>query len=162
MTELKERDFQEKCKEIVSREVYINQNFLIEKLLKKGIINIEEIDNYYIDNSEKLEELENELEELENELEELENKSEEELKKINKKIEELKTSKEELEEEQEIPQEILEWWAVSEWFAQKLEKQNEPIINNEYGIWWGRTISGQSIFMDFVIRKIVLNILRIK
>lgn len=52
------------------------------------------------------------------------------------------------------PQEILEWWAISEWFASKLRDKGECILDNDYGIWWGRTCSGQSVVLDAVIQDI--------
>jgi hypothetical protein len=51
-------------------------------------------------------------------------------------------------------QEIYEWWAVSEWFAEKLQEQGEPVLRNDYGVWWGRTCTGQSIKLDHVINRI--------
>ena len=52
------------------------------------------------------------------------------------------------------PQEILEWWVVTTWMADKLKEQGEPILENEWGVWWGRTCSGQAILLDNVIDKI--------
>lgn len=52
------------------------------------------------------------------------------------------------------PQDILEWWIVTEWFAKKLHEKGEPILewgNNHY---WGRTCSGQAILLDGVITDI--------
>ena len=57
--------------------------------------------------------------------------------------------------DEEEPQEIYEWWVVSEWLAYKLKGLGEPILENDYGIWWGRTTTGQAIYMDSVIRKLV-------
>ena len=45
-------------------------------------------------------------------------------------------------------QEIMEWWLVNEWFSKKLIAVGEPVLDNDYGIWWGRTCSGQAISMD--------------
>jgi len=57
-------------------------------------------------------------------------------------------------EENQQPQEIFEWWLVSQWLGVKLLMNGEPIINNDYGIWWGRCTSGQAISMDYVIQQI--------
>ncbi len=51
------------------------------------------------------------------------------------------------------PQEIFEWWLVSKWFAEKLLAAGEPVLENEYGRWWGRCTTGQSIEIDYVINK---------
>lgn len=53
------------------------------------------------------------------------------------------------------PQEILEWWLVTDWLAEKLKAQGEPILNYaDFNYWWGRTCSGQAILLDSVIDKI--------
>lgn len=51
--------------------------------------------------------------------------------------------------------EIYEWWAISEWLADELRDIHEPILSNEYGIWWGRTCTGQAIILDGTIQQIV-------
>ncbi len=50
--------------------------------------------------------------------------------------------------------EIYEWWLVSDWLLAKLKEHGEPILENEYGSWWGRTCTGQAIFLDVVIAQI--------
>ena len=57
-------------------------------------------------------------------------------------------------EANQMPQEISEWWLVSPWMGKKLLLEGEPVIDNEYGHWWGRTTSGQAISLDDVIRKV--------
>jgi len=57
-------------------------------------------------------------------------------------------------DEEEQPQDIMEWWLVSDWLKDALLKKGEPIIDNELGKWWGRTTSGQAIYMDGVIKNI--------
>ena len=52
------------------------------------------------------------------------------------------------------PQEILEWWLVSSWLGRKLMIEGEPVLESSYGIWWGRTTSGQTVSADFIINKI--------
>ena len=49
---------------------------------------------------------------------------------------------------------VMEWWLIDSWLAERLKRENQVIIE-EYGCcWWGRVASGQSICMDSVIRKI--------
>jgi hypothetical protein len=55
----------------------------------------------------------------------------------------------ELEGLEDEPQEILEWWLVSGWLAEKLQDAGEPVIMGEN--LWGRTTSGQAIHIDAVI-----------
>lgn len=57
-------------------------------------------------------------------------------------------------EENQEPQEIFEWWLVSPWFSKRLLIEGQPILDNEYGVWWGRCTTGQAIIMDYVIQKV--------
>ena len=51
-------------------------------------------------------------------------------------------------------EEVLEWWLIDGWLAERLKEQGEVIIE-EYGCcWWGRLASGQAIYMDAAIQKI--------
>jgi hypothetical protein len=52
------------------------------------------------------------------------------------------------------PHEIFEWWAVSNWLSIRLAEIGQPILNNAYGQWWGRTCSGQAIILDGTLQKI--------
>jgi len=54
----------------------------------------------------------------------------------------------------EQPKEIFEWWLCSDWLLEKLEEQGEPILKTDFGSWWGRGTTGQSIILDSVIEKI--------
>ena len=51
-------------------------------------------------------------------------------------------------------QEIYEWWFVSRWLYERLRKAGEPVIDSDYGYLWGRTCTGQAIFLDAVIEQI--------
>ena len=59
-----------------------------------------------------------------------------------------------IEDEQEEMQEVFEWWACNDWLIEKLKEQGEPILETDYGSWWGRTCSGQAIKLDSVIEAI--------
>ena len=49
---------------------------------------------------------------------------------------------------------VMEWWLIDSWLAERLKEQGEVIIE-EYGCyWWGRQSSGQAIYMDGVIQEI--------
>lgn len=52
------------------------------------------------------------------------------------------------------PKEIFEWYLVSDWFLDRLRDINEPIINNDYGEYWGRCCTGQSIYLDYDIQEL--------
>ena len=56
-------------------------------------------------------------------------------------------------DDDDIP-DILEWWLVSEWLADKLIEDGDPVIKNGHGMWWGRTCCGQAIYMDENIQRI--------
>lgn len=50
--------------------------------------------------------------------------------------------------------EVLEWWLIDSWLAERLQQEGEVVIE-EYGCyWWGRSTSGQAIYLDSVIQKI--------
>lgn len=51
---------------------------------------------------------------------------------------------------------VYEHWIISEWLADKLEAKGERIDRDFAGLTvWGRTTTGQAIYMDHVIREIV-------
>lgn len=52
------------------------------------------------------------------------------------------------------PAEIFEWWAVTEWLAEELRAIGQPVLDNAYGYWWGRTCTGQGILMDGTLQAI--------
>ncbi len=51
--------------------------------------------------------------------------------------------------------EILEWWLVTSSLARWLKEENEVVIEDFGCHWWGRTTSGQAIYLDEVIKSIV-------
>lgn len=147
---MRNEKLQERIENIVRNEVLTCQSSLVEELLRKEIVNYDDIVNMYVDNSQEIEDKQTELEELQ-EVEEPTEEQEKQIDKLERKIEEL-------EEEQENPQEIYEWWVVSNWLAEKLEEYGEPILKSDYETWWGRTCTGQSITLDYVIERIVTDI----
>lgn len=72
--------------------------------------------------------------------------------------EDITNTYEEDEDEEPEQKEIYEWWAVTNWFAMKLEDQGESILDTEYGTWWGRSTTGQNIKMDYVMEEIAKSI----
>lgn len=50
--------------------------------------------------------------------------------------------------------EIFEWYRVTSWLSEKLISHNQPVLFNDYGHWWGRTCTGQSIILDGTIQEI--------
>jgi len=51
--------------------------------------------------------------------------------------------------------EIFEWWIVSDFMLEELKALSEPVLENDYGEWWGRTCTGQAILMDGIIDEII-------
>ena len=55
----------------------------------------------------------------------------------------------------ELQTEVLEYWIVTGWLADKLEAKGERVERNFYGLTlWGRCCTGQAILLDRVIRDI--------
>jgi len=57
-----------------------------------------------------------------------------------------------------VYKEPLEFWIVSDWLAEKLREKGEVIIDYEHVDFyiWGRSCSGQAIYLDGVIREIAI------
>lgn len=53
------------------------------------------------------------------------------------------------------PHEIYEWWLVTPYMARALKQFGQPVLWTDYGIWWGRTCTGQAIHLDHVITQCV-------
>ena len=50
--------------------------------------------------------------------------------------------------------EIMEWWLVTPYMAELLKENGEVILAAYDCCWWGRTTSGQALYMDGVIQEI--------
>ena len=50
--------------------------------------------------------------------------------------------------------EVLEWWLVTPYIAELLKGNGEVILADYDCYWWGRTTTGQALYMDYVIQKI--------
>ena len=50
--------------------------------------------------------------------------------------------------------EIFEWYLISDWFLDRLRGIKEPIIDNDYGEYWGRCCTGQSIYLDHNMQEL--------
>ena len=51
--------------------------------------------------------------------------------------------------------EPLEYWIVSSWLADQLHERGEPVARDLLGLAvWGRCVSGQHVWKDFVIEQI--------
>ena len=51
-------------------------------------------------------------------------------------------------------QEVAEWWLITDSRLVDLMKETgRVILDNDFGSWWGRTCSGQSVYMDGAIQE---------
>ena len=50
--------------------------------------------------------------------------------------------------------EVYEWWLVTPYMADLLKENGEVIFAGYDCYWWGRTTSGQALYMDWVIQEI--------
>lgn len=57
-------------------------------------------------------------------------------------------------DEDDEPKEPLEWWLVSEYLYKELTSINEVTLETDFGHYWGRTTSGQHIYLDGVLQQI--------
>lgn len=49
---------------------------------------------------------------------------------------------------QEELKEVFEWYAVSTWLGKELIKRGAVVLDNDYGVWYGRECTGQAMSMD--------------
>lgn len=142
-------------KKFVENEVFGCVSGMVDYILKKSwddrdpYISIDDIINYYPDNSDEIEELNEKIKELEGEKEDKKEQIDQE---YDKKIDKIRDRIVELENEQEEPNEIFEYWIVSSWLLVKLKEHGQPVIEHEN--IWGRCCTGQAIFLDGVISQI--------
>lgn len=139
---------QEELREFVNNHVYVNQSMLVDELLKKEIFNYEEIENFYqyicseCGGNRFRSLTDREIAKME-------------LSAFSKICLDCKTTfGDEAYDELQQSAEIFEWWIVSEWLANQLKAEGEPILNVDEGTWWGRTCTGQAIFLDGTIKHI--------
>lgn len=50
--------------------------------------------------------------------------------------------------------EVYEWWAVTEWLADRLREQGEVLYESGDAWIWGRQTTGQAILLDGVVQTI--------
>jgi len=116
----------------------------------------EDIENLFFDHDEQIESLQDDICLLGDQIAEMlkEGKNVEEVEEKRKEMKKLEAQLNELESYNGEMQEIFEWWLVSDWLAEKLEEKGKPVLKNEYGTYWGRTATGQALFLDGVISQI--------
>ena len=133
----KEVEFQEKCGELVDGNVYCCQTSLVDRLLKDSVFSWDDIEN--------LNEPFNARHLINGTCNDCGARTE-----IDNDTELCKACHMDASE----PQDIYEWWVVSDWLREKLRVKGHPILANDYGEWWGRRTTGQAIKRDESIREI--------
>jgi hypothetical protein len=135
---------QEDLRKFVEEEVYMCQSMLVEEALKRVFFSWDDVDNLYRSFDGKL-------------------LSPEACESCGQQAECLDSETHECKkcfEDSSQAQEIYEWWIVSDWLVIMLRKAGEPILNNDYGTWWGRCSTGQAILLDGVIEAIYDEVVR--
>lgn len=61
---------------------------------------------------------------------------------------------EELRDNGEDYQEIFEFWLVSEWLYDQLDRENAPVLEFKGVYFWGRTETGQALDMDYYLNRV--------
>ena len=52
------------------------------------------------------------------------------------------------------PKEVFEWYFINEWLYNQLQEKNAVVINSEYGYIYGRTCTGQALYLDSIFQDI--------
>jgi len=117
---------QDITRKFIDNHIIYNQSYLVSELISKEVISLEDHINYY--------------------------KSDETIKseydvKTEEEIQEIRDNGEDV-------QEIFEYWLCSEWFISKMKEQDEPILETDLGTWWGRTCTGQAIYLDYNVQEL--------
>lgn len=149
-------------RQFVQREVLACMSSVMDEVFAAGLTDYENIENYWVypeyrgryaafDGGSE-EQRQEEIDRLQEMIEERENMSEECA--VSDEISKLEDEIQYLERLETQPQEIYEWWLVTDWLYDKLEEIGEPVL--EWGSLhiWGRGCSGQAILLDYSISKI--------
>ena len=117
---------QDITRKFIDNHIIYNQSYLVSELMSKEVILLEDYINFY--------------------------KSDETIKSEY----DVKTEEEiqEIRDNGEDHQEVFEHWLCSDWFISQMKKQDEPILETDLETWWGRTCTGQSIYLDHNIQEL--------
>tara|TARA_R100000234_G_C4973001_1_gene167165 strand:- start:375 stop:824 length:450 start_codon:yes stop_codon:yes gene_type:complete len=117
---------QDITRQFINKHIYACQSYLVSELMSKEVIQLEDYINFY--------------------------KSDETIKSEYN----VKTKEEiqEIRDNGEDQQEVFEHWLCSDWLIERLKEQNEPILETDLETWWGRTCTGQSIYLDHNIQEL--------
>ena len=124
--DIESRTMQDITRNFINKHILACQSYLVSELMNKEVISIEDYINFY--------------------------KSDE----IIKSDYDVKTKEEiqEIRDNGEDQQEVFEHWLCSDWFINQMKNQNKPILETDIGTWWGRTCTGQAIYLDYNIQEL--------
>ena len=124
---------QDITRKFIQPHIFRNQSYLVIELREdeKEGFHWDDIENFYMTDKEILDSIGSYDEDM----------SDQEL------IDEARNNGEDLNE-------IFEWYLVSDWFLERLREINEPVIDNNYGEYWGRCGTGQAIYLDYNIQEL--------
>jgi hypothetical protein len=155
---------QEQLRGFVQWQVHGCVTGLVDYILRKGDEDVDvpfvwdDVANLYMDHRIEIEELKDQLMEVEDRIDALVGvrihmkQDKEVLASLEKLRDELEDRILDLEDEQDRPQDVFEWWHVSGQLIYWLEQKGEPVLADHH--LWGRTCTGQAIYMDSVIEEI--------
>lgn len=131
---IKKEFTQEEKRAFVQNNIIFNQSNLVGELLDKDVFSMDDVENYYyIQCSECGGEVDGET-------------------CINCDTHFTTEERNNLDLQAE---DVLEWYLVDDWMAGRLQDVGECVLNTDFGAWWGRTCSGQAVYMDSVIDRIM-------
>ena len=116
---------QDITRQFISKHIYACQSHLVSELMSKEVIQLEDYINLYKSDETIKSDYDVETEE---------------------EIQEIRDNGEDM-------QEVFEHYLCSDWFINRLKEQNEPILETDLDTWWGRTCTGQSIYLDHNIQE---------
>jgi hypothetical protein len=117
---------QDITRKFIDNHIIYNQSYLVSELMSKEVILLEDYINFY--------------------------KSDETIKSEY----DVKTEEEiqEIRDNGEDHQEVFEHWLCSDWFINQMKNQDKPILETDLGTWWGRTCTGQAIYLDYNVQEL--------
>jgi len=124
---------QDITRKFIQPHIFRNQSYLVIELQEdeKEGFHWDDIENFYMTDKEILDSIGSYDKDM----------SDQEL------IDEVRNNGEDLKE-------IFEWYLVSDWFLERLREISEPVIDNNYGEYWGRCGTGQAICLDYNIQEL--------
>jgi len=112
--------------QLVSNHVHACQSMLVHELMERSILTCDDYENFFMSEA-KIKAYHNVT--------------------TNEEVQELRDNGSDINE-------VYEHWLVSDWLLDKLREQEEPILETDYAVWWGRTCSGQAICLDHNIQEL--------